>query len=76
MTPSIRQNRHTGTSHALRPISSFQCGTQATGVLCPDVPGGRSGMLFAHAGHHVRPLRLRHVFAQPGVRPGMLSGAP
>src|SRR6266567_3299896 len=37
-------------SRALRPISSSSAAPAVTGVLCPDVPGGRSGVLFAHVG--------------------------
>ena len=64
-------------SHSLCPISSFSAAPAVTGVLCPDVPSGRFGVLIAHMGHYRKlpaSAAADRFAAAAGVRPGMLSG--
>jgi hypothetical protein len=51
---------------ALRLIGSFIAAPAVTGVLGPDMPGGRSGVLVAHAGTigGYRSWRLRPAYAR------------
>jgi hypothetical protein len=57
---------------ALRLISSFIAAPAVTGVLGPDMPGGRVRRACRARGYH---RRLPVVAAAAGVRPGCSAGA-
>ena len=62
--------------HALRPVGSFSAAPAVTGVLCPDVPGGRPACLsrtWVTTGG-CRPRRLRTGSLRRPRTPGMLGG--